>query len=101
MLVEGVHFERLDDLGKGSRGYKAIVVNVSDIAAVAASPRYALVSLGIPVGIDAAWVMELFGGMRSRCDEYALSLVGGDTNRADAVVDRRRRSSARSGRGTP
>jgi len=44
------------------------------------------VSLGIPVDVDAAWVMELFGGMRAACDEYALALVGGDTNRAEAVV---------------
>src|SRR4029453_14373706 len=45
-----------------------------------------MVSLGIPVDVDAPWVMELFGGMRAACDEYALALVGGDTNRADAVV---------------
>ena len=85
MLVEGVHFER-STISARDLGAKAIVVNVSDIAAVAASPRYAMVSLGIPVDIDAAWVMELFGGMRAACDEYALALVGGDTNRADAVV---------------
>jgi thiamine-monophosphate kinase len=36
--------------------------------------------------VEAAWVMELYGGMRDACAEYALSLVGGDTNRADLVV---------------
>ena len=85
MLIEGVHFER-SSISARDLGAKSIVVNVSDIAAMAASPRYAMVSLGIPVDVDAAWVMELFGGMRAACDEYALALVGGDTNRADAVV---------------
>jgi thiamine-monophosphate kinase len=85
MLIEGVHFER-SSISARDLGAKSIVVNVSDIAAMAASPRYAMVSLGIPADVDAAWVMELFGGMRAACDEYALALVGGDTNRADAVV---------------
>src|SRR2546422_285423 len=85
MLIEGVHFER-SSISARDLGAKSIVVNVSDIAAMAASPRYAMVSLGIPVDVDAAWVMELFGGMRAACDEYALALVGGDTNRADTVV---------------
>jgi thiamine-monophosphate kinase len=85
MLVEAVHFDRAlvpaRDLGA-----KAIVVNVSDIAAMAASPRYALVSLAVPEDVGAKWVVELAGGMRDACEEYALTLVGGDTNRADEVV---------------
>ncbi|MGH2580234.1 MAG: thiamine-phosphate kinase [Actinomycetota bacterium] len=85
MLVEGVHFER-SSISARDLGAKSIVVNVSDLAAMGASPRYAMVSLGIPADVDAAWVMELFGGMRAACDEYALALVGGDTNRADAGV---------------
>src|SRR6266508_2553165 len=85
MLIEDVHFER-STISARDLGAKSIVVNVSDIAAMAASPRYAMVSLGIPADVDAAWVMELFGGMRAACDEYALALVGGDTNRAGAVV---------------
>jgi len=85
MLIEGVHFER-SSISARDLGGKSIVVNLSDIAAMAAGPRYAMVSLGIPADVDAAWVMELFGGMRAACDEYALALVGGDTNRADAIV---------------
>ena len=85
MLVEGVHFDRRL-VSARDLGAKSIVVNVSDIAAMAASPRYALVSLGIPSDVEAAWVIELYGGMRAACAEYALSLVGGDTNRADCVV---------------
>jgi thiamine-monophosphate kinase len=85
MLVEGVHFER-GAISARDLGAKSIVVNVSDLAAMAASPRYALVSIGLAPEVDAAWVVELYGGMRAACDEYALSIVGGDTNRSDAVV---------------
>ena len=67
-------------------GAKAITVNVSDVAAMAASPRYALVAIAVPVDVEAAWVMELIGGMRDACAEYAVALVGGDTNRADLLV---------------
>ena len=85
LLVEGVHFER-GAISARDLGAKAITVNISDIAAMAASPRYALVSLAIPADVNAAWVVELYGGMREICAEHALALVGGDTNRAEAVV---------------
>jgi len=85
MMIEGVHFER-GSISARDLGAKAIVVNVSDMAAMAASPRYALVSIGLPRDVEASWVVELYGGMRAACDEYALSLVGGDTNRSEAVV---------------
>jgi thiamine-monophosphate kinase len=85
MLVEGVHFDR-DAISARDLGAKSIAVNVSDLAAMAASPRFALVSIGLPPEVAAAWVMELYGGMRTACDEYALSLVGGDCSRAEAII---------------
>lgn len=81
VLVEGVHFS-LASISARDLGYKAVVVNVSDIAAMAASPRYALASLSLPPQTEESWVIELFGGMRTACDEYALSLVGGDLSRS-------------------
>ena len=84
-LIEGVHF----DLGFTSPrdlGYKAVVVNVSDIAAMGASPRAALVTLALSRQLEAAWVMELYGGMREAADEHALWIVGGDLTRADQVA---------------
>jgi thiamine-monophosphate kinase len=85
VVVEGVHFERS---GTSARdlGYKAVIVNVSDIAAMAASPRAAVGALTLPQDIDAAWTMELFGGMREACDEHALWLVGGDLARGPALT---------------
>jgi thiamine-monophosphate kinase len=85
MLVEGVHF----DLGASSAhdlGYKSVAVNVSDVAAMGGSPRYGLACLGLSKTIEAAWVMELYGGMREAADEYGMALVGGDTSRADRAV---------------
>jgi thiamine-monophosphate kinase len=85
MLVEGVHFDR-SLISARDLGYKAMVVNVSDVAAMGASPRHALVSLAIPGPTETAWTVELFGGMRTACDEYALSLVGGDLSSGREVV---------------
>jgi thiamine-monophosphate kinase len=85
LLIEHVHFER-DAISARDLGAKAIAVNVSDIAAMGASPRCALVSIALPADVEVPWVMELYGGMREACLEHALSLVGGDTNRGDALV---------------
>ena len=84
-LVEGAHFARATTSAR-DLGYKAIVVNVSDIAAMAASPRYAVCALTLSTDVDAAWVMELFGGMREAADEYALWLVGGNLARGSEVT---------------
>jgi thiamine-monophosphate kinase len=85
MLVEGVHFERTTT-APHDLGYKSLAVNVSDVAAMGGSPRYALVSLGLPSDVEAGWVVELYAGLRDAAAEYAVSLVGGDTSRADGVV---------------
>ncbi|HEV8564451.1 MAG TPA: thiamine-phosphate kinase [Actinomycetota bacterium] len=80
VLVEGVHFERGLTSAR-DLGYKAVVVNLSDVAAMAGSPRAAVCALTISDEPDTAWIMELFGGMREACDEHALWLVGGDLSR--------------------
>jgi len=85
MSVEGVHFDRSLAPARDV-GAKTLTVNVSDLAAMGASPRHALVSLALGDGVDAAWVIELFGGMREVADEHAMSIVGGDLSRGDGVV---------------
>jgi thiamine-monophosphate kinase len=84
-LVEDVHFRR-DLTTPRDLGYKAIAVNVSDVAAMAASPRFALCALTLTDEVDPAWVVELAGGMRECCDEFALSLVGGNLSRGREVT---------------
>lgn len=84
-LVEDVHFRRSTTTAR-DLGYKAIAVNVSDVAAMAASPRFAVCALTVSDDVDAAWVVELVGGMRECCDEFAVSLVGGNVARGRDVA---------------
>jgi len=84
-LVEGSHFVRGLTTPR-DLGHRAIAVNVSDIAAMAASPRYALCALTLSDAVDAAWTMELFGGMREACDAFACTLVGGNLARGRDVT---------------
>jgi thiamine-monophosphate kinase len=83
-MVGGVHF-RTDLTTPRDLGYKAIAVGVSDVAAMAGSPRHALCALTLTDAIDVGWVVELAGGMRECCDEFALSLVGGNLSRGEEV----------------
>lgn len=85
MLVESVHFDR-DTTSARDLGYKSIAVNVSDVAAMGGSPRYGLVSLGLPANFDPAWVVDLYGGMLEATSEYAMSVVGGDVSRSPHIV---------------
>jgi thiamine-monophosphate kinase len=85
LLIDGVHFE-VDRILPHDLGHKAITVNVSDVAAMGGGPRFGVASLGLSRGVEAAWVMELCGGMREAADEYGMALVGGDTSRADRVT---------------
>jgi thiamine-monophosphate kinase len=85
MLVDGVHFD-LETTSPHDLGHKAVVVNVSDVAAMGGSPRYGLATIGLPPRVEGAWVMELYGGMREAADECGMALVGGDTSRSDRAV---------------
>jgi thiamine-monophosphate kinase len=84
-MIEGVHFDRGITSAR-DLGYKAVMASLSDIAAMGASPRAALVTLALTPELDAAWVMELYGGMREACDEHALWLVGGDLSRGEQIA---------------
>jgi thiamine-monophosphate kinase len=84
-LVEGSHFVAAE-ITPHDLGHRAIAVNVSDVAAMAASPRWALCALTLADWCDAAWAMELFGGMRDACQEYACTLVGGNLARGAEVT---------------
>jgi thiamine-monophosphate kinase len=85
LLVEDVHFRRAT-IAPRDLGYKAMAVNVSDVAAMGGSPRFALVSLALPPDIEASWVVDVYGGLREAGDESAVAIVGGDLSRGPAVV---------------
>jgi thiamine-monophosphate kinase len=79
MLVEGRHFLR--DAEPRSLGHKALAVNLSDLAAMGASPRWVLLALALP-SADAAWLEPFSAGFFALAERYGVELVGGDTTRA-------------------
>ncbi|WP_303312000.1 thiamine-phosphate kinase [Hymenobacter sp. BT730] len=78
MLVEGVHFD-LTFCPLKHVGYKAVAVNVSDIAAMNATPTQIVVSISIGARFSVEAIEELYEGMRLACEAYNVDLVGGDT----------------------
>jgi len=76
-LVEGRHFRR-EWMTSATIGRRAAAVNLSDIAAMGASPRYALVSLFIPDGEEAAFVRGVERGVVAHCAQYGAAVVGGN-----------------------
>jgi thiamine-monophosphate kinase len=83
MLIEGVHFDLTFHPLK-HLGYKAVVVNVSDIYAMNAIPKQILVSIAISNRFSLEAVEELYEGMRIACKNYGVDLVGGDTTSSTA-----------------
>ncbi len=84
-LVEGVHFDRAF-MPMGHLGFKALSVNVSDVAAMNARPRYATVALGLPQQVSVEQVEQLYGGMRRACERYDMAIIGGDTVSAPSLT---------------
>lgn len=78
MLVEGIHFD-LAYTPLKHLGYKAIVVNLSDIYAMNAHPKQVLVSIAISSKYSVEALEELYAGIKAACDRYDVDLVGGDT----------------------
>ena len=78
MLVEGIHFDMMYS-PLMHLGYKAIVVNLSDIFAMNATPSHVTVSLALSSKFDTVALKELYKGIQKACDFYKVDLVGGDT----------------------
>lgn len=79
LLLEGVHFN-LEYVPIKHLGYKAAVVNFSDIYAMNATPTQITVSLGISKRFCIEDIEELYSGIRLACERYGVDLVGGDTS---------------------
>ena len=78
MLLEGVHFD-LTYVPLKHLGYKAAVVNFSDIYAMNGTPRQLVVGLGISKRFTVEHLEALYAGLRLACEVYGVDLVGGDT----------------------
>ncbi|MCC5920287.1 MAG: thiamine-phosphate kinase [Cyclobacteriaceae bacterium] len=78
MLMEGIHFD-LSYCPLKHLGYKAVAVNVSDIAAMNAIPEQIVVSLALSNRFSLEAIEELYAGIQLACEKYKVDLVGGDT----------------------
>ena len=85
MLMDGRHFRLAED-GPQAVGYKALGVNLSDIAAMAGVPRAAVVAVALPRAEAAAVAQGLYAGMRELAERFGVDLVGGDTNAWDGPL---------------
>lgn len=83
MLVEGIHFN-LSYMPLQHLGYKAVAVNVSDIAAMNGKPEQLVISIGVSNRFSVEAIDALFEGVRAACDQYNVDLVGGDTTASQA-----------------
>ena len=82
-MVEGVHF--LHGTAPADLGWKALAVNLSDLAAMGASPAWALLGLTMPRP-DAAFIDGFTAGFAELARPYRLALVGGDTTRGPLTI---------------
>ena len=78
LLMEGVHFD-LTYIDLQHLGYKAAMVNISDIFAMNGTPRQITVSLAISKRFSVEDIEQLFSGIRLACDKWNVDIVGGDT----------------------
>lgn len=89
-LVQGRHFSGDWDQVHAlafAIGYKAVAVNVSDIAAMGAAPHSILLALALPQRLATdAWLSEFAKGLFHACQLFGVSLIGGDTTRSDQLV---------------
>ena len=83
MLVEGRHF--LPDAEPRALGHKALAVNLSDLAAMGAAPRWATLSLALPAA-DERWLAAFAAGFFALAERHGVDLIGGDTTRGPQLV---------------
>jgi len=82
-LVSGVHF--LEDMPARAIGYKAVASNLSDLAAMGATPRWLTLALTLP-SADEHWISGFAGGLREQAEYFGVQLIGGDTTRGPLSI---------------
>ncbi len=89
-LVQGRHFSAdWNEVGElaFAIGYKAVAVNVSDLAAMGATPHSVLLALALPERLaNEAWLTDFATGLFHACALFGVTLIGGDTTRSDTLI---------------
>jgi thiamine-monophosphate kinase len=78
LMIEDVHFRRRW-AAPGDLGWKALAVNLSDIAAMGGRPRWALIALACPAGVGVEDAEQFYAGLLALAAEHGVAVVGGDT----------------------
>ncbi len=85
ILIEDIHFRRSwtkpYDLGR-----KALAVNLSDIASMGGTPKYFLISIGLPKNLPFSFISSFYRGLRKEAKEFQIELIGGDTSLSQRIV---------------
>ena len=84
MLIQSRHFPK--NMSYFDMGFKAVTVNVSDLAAMGAEPLGFLLSIAIPKYLPVDSFKQIIEGVLSACDYYSIPLIGGDTNEASEII---------------
>ncbi len=84
-LLEGIDFRR-EWTTAYRLGRKSIAVNLSDLAAMGARPRFFTVSLALPAGISKRWISEFYRGLNAPDSSKGAELIGGDLSRSDRDI---------------
>ena len=88
-IIEGTHFPNLAPSNSHQAkliGRKLLTRNLSDIAAMAGKPKYALVSLAVPDKVFGDWTNEFTDGLLETAKQYNVHIIGGDISKADSVL---------------
>jgi len=85
ILVQDVHFT-LETTTWRDLGWKALAVNISDIAAMGGIPAYAMISLGLPPDTEAEDIAKLYTGMAEIARQFDVAIVGGDISEAPLLI---------------
>lgn len=84
MLIQSRHFPK--NMSYFDMGFKAVTVNVSDLAAMGAEPLGFLLSIAIPKDLEVDSFKQIIDGVFKACDCYSIPLIGGDTNEASEII---------------
>lgn len=85
LLLEDVHF-RLSATDPHRLGFKALAVNVSDIAAMGGRPVAFTLAAALPAELELIWAQEFYAGLKEAASRFDCPLVGGDTSKSDKIL---------------
>lgn len=85
VLIDGVHFSEITTSGEDA-GWRSAAANLSDLAAMGASPLGITVGLGLRGDVSVSWVEELYEGMTQCLQQYSTAIVGGDIVRSPTTT---------------